>query len=513
MNGAESLVKTLLASGIDTCFVNPGTSEMHFVAALDQIEGMRSVLALFEGVATGAADGYGRMADKPAAVLLHCGPGLGNGFANLHNAMRAETPVVNIVGDQATYHAPLDPPLASDAEGLARPVSCWVRTSAKAEQVGQDAALAVQTAVARRGVATLVLPSDTCWDDGGVAVQPLPPEQAARADDAAVEEAARLLRSGKNCVILAGGLALREGPLDMLARIAAETGAQVFAPTTNGRIECGAGRFPIQRLPYFVEDCQRVLAGADALILIGATSPVSFFAYPDKPQTPVAEGTVVHELAAPVADVGDALDRLAEQLGCKDRAVEHKGGDVPTVGTGPIDPHSFACSLAALMPENAVVVDEAITFGGYCYPLTQYARKHDWLQLTGGAIGTGIPMSVGAAIGAPGRRVVTLQADGSAAYTVQGLWTQARERLDITTIIFSNRRYQILLLELANVGATPGNAAHRMMSLDDPAMDWVQIAQGFGVPAARAETMEELNALMARSFEQPGPFLIEAIVA
>lgn len=513
MNGAEALVKTLLASGIDTCFANPGTSEMHFVAALDKVTGMRSVLALFEGVATGAADGYSRITDRPAAVLLHCGPGLGNGIANLHNAKRAETPVVNIVGDQATYHSPLDPPLASDVEALAGPVSCWIRTSVEVGKVGEDAALAVQVASARRGVATLVLPSDTCWDEGGTVAHPVPPAAPAKVNAVALAEASRLLRSGKSCVILAGGLALREGQLALLAQIAEETGARVLAPNANGRIERGRGRFPVARLPYFVEDAMRVLDGVEALILVGVPSPVSFFAYPGKPGTPVPEGAAVHELVPPLGDIGDALARLADDLGCTDRVVEYPAGDVPGPGEGPITPESFASSLAALLPENAVVVDEANTFGPYCYPLTQHAHKHDWLQLTGGAIGIGIPLATGAAIGAPGRRIITLQADGSAAYTVQGLWTQAREDLDVTTIIFANRKYQILLMELANVGASPGETSQQMMSLDNPAMDWVQIAQGFGVKAARAESMEEVNALMQMSFAHKGPFLIEAVIA
>jgi len=512
MNGAEALVKTLLASGVDTCFANPGTSEMHFVAALDQIEGMRCVLGLFEGVATGAADGYARMADKPAGVLLHCGPGLGNGVANLHNAKRAETPVVNIVGDHATYHAPLDPPLASDIEGLALPVSCWVKTSTQSASVGQDAARAVEASLSRRGVATLVLPSDVCWDEGGVVARPMPLTAPVTATDDAVAKAARMLRSGKRCGILVGGLGLREGPLRTLAAIAAETGARFMAPNANARIERGAGRPAVTRLPYFVEDCQRALEGLECLILVGVKSPVSFFAYPGKPRSPLPENAIVHSLVGPAGDVGDALDRLADALGCRGRQVDVEAAELPPVASGPITSAAFAQSLAALLPENAIVVDEGNTFGIHCYSATQDARPHDWLQLTGGAIGIGIPLATGAAIGAPGRRVVTLQADGSAAYTAQGLWTQARERLDVTTIIFSNRRYQILLLELGNVGATPGHTAHQMMSLDDPPIDWVQIGQGFGVKSARAETMEELNALMAQAFAHKGPFLIEAVI-
>ena len=508
MNGAESLVHTLLASGVDTCFSNPGTSEMHFVAALDRVPGMRCVLGLFEGVVTGAADGYARMADKPAATLLHCGPGLANGLANLHNARRANTPVVNCVGDQATYHRALDAPLTSDTEGWARGVSAWVRTASRAADVGHDAAAAVQAARTSPGqIATLVLPSDTCWDEGGVPVAPLPVPLAPRTPPHVIEEIARVLRRGEPTLLLLGHLALREGALADAHRIAAATGARVLARMSNGRVARGRGRHPIDRVPYPVDAALAKLADLQHVVLVGAPEPVAFFAYPGKPGRMLPDGCVRHVLARPEQDIAAALADLADALDAPKIAAPVF--ETPQAATGAINPESFARSLSALLPEQAVVVDESITFGRSLFPLTYGAAPHDWLQITGGAIGCGLPLATGAAVAAPGRRVVTLQADGSALYTLQALWTQARERLDVTTVIFSNRKYAILLAELANVGANPGRTALDMMDLGNPDLDWVKISEGMGVPAARAGDMSDFNDLFTQSNRQPGPFLNE----
>ena len=507
MNGAESLVHTLLACGVDTCFSNPGTSEMHFVAALDRIPGMRCVLGLFEGVVTGAADGYARMTDRPAATLLHCGPGLANGLANLHNARRARTPMVNLVGDQATYHRPLDAPLTADTEGFARGVSAWVRTAARAEDVGTDCASAVQAACAGPGIATLILPSDTCWNPGGAVGTRLPQPPRPQAAPSAIEAALRALRSGEPTLLLLGGMALRAGPLAQAGAIVAAAGARMLAETSNTRVERGAGRTTIDRVPYPVDQAVAALAGLKHLILVGAKDPVGFFAYPNKPGRMAPPGCQVHVLTRPEQDHADALARIADALGARPAAVNAQTKAEPARGA--ITSEAFAQTLAALMPEHAVVVDESITFGRAFYPITQEAAPHDWLQLTGGAIGDGIPLATGAAVGAPGRRVVGLQADGSAMYTLQGLWTQARERLDVTTIIFSNRKYAILLGEYRGVGANPGRTAMDMMDLGNPDLDWVRLAEGMGVEAGRAETMEQFADLFAQANARPGPFLIE----
>ncbi len=506
MNGAESLVHTLLASGVDTCFANPGTSEMHFVAALDRIPGMRCVLGLFEGVVTGAADGYARMTDRPAATLLHCGPGLANGLANLHNARRARVPLVNIVGDQATFHRPLDAPLTADTEGFARPVSGWLRTASHSATVGSDAAQAVQAA--RQGqIATLILPSDTSWDEGGVVAAPLAPPSPAHADSGVVDAVARVLRSGEPAMLMMSGAALRAGPLAAAAGICAASGARMMAQNANARIERGAGRTPIERVPYPVDLAVKALAGLRHLILVGAAAPVGFFAYPGKPGRMYPEDCTVHVLARPDQDGPAALSALADALGADPAPVP--AIERPKVARGAISSEAMAQTLGALMPEGAIIVDESITFGRGLFPCTSGAAPHDWLQLTGGAIGDGLPLATGAAVGAPGRRVITLQADGSAMYTVQGLWTQAREKLDVTTIIFSNRKYQILLGELAGVGANPGRTALGMMDIGNPDLDWRRIAEGMGVESARADTMERFNHLLAAANARSGPFLIE----
>ena len=510
MNGAESLVHTLLAAGVDTCFSNPGTSEMHFVAALDRIPGMRCILGLQENVVTGAADGYARMTGRPACTLLHCGPGLANGLANLHNARRARSPVVNIVGDQATHHRILDAPLTADTDGFARGVSGWVRTAAHAADVGADAAACVQAAGGWPGVvATLILPSDTCWDAGGVVAAPLPKVALGQAAPSAVEDAARALRAGKAMLIL-GGLALRQEALALAGGIVAATGAAMLAQTSNARIERGVGRMPIERVPYPVDAAVKALEGVEQLVLVGATDPVGFFAYPGKPGRMAPPGAQVTVLARPEQDAGEALARLAAALGVK--PAQAPARTLPERARGAINPESFAQALAALLPEGAVVADESVSFGRSLFPVTQHAAPHDWLQITGGAIGCGIPLATGAAVGAPGRRVINLQADGSAMYTLQGLWTQAREKLDVTTVILSNRSYAILLGEYRAVGANPGRTAMDMMDLGNPNLDWPGLARSMGVEAARAETLDAFNDLFEQANARPGPFLIELVI-
>jgi acetolactate synthase-1/2/3 large subunit len=511
MNGAESLVQTLLASGVDTCFANPGTSEMHFVAALDRVPGMRCVLGLFEGVVTGAADGYARMAGRPAATLLHCGPGLANGLSNLHNARRAGVPLLNCVGDQATYHRPLDAPLTADSEGWARGVG-WVRTARHAATVGADAAVAVQAARTGHGqIATLILPSDTCWDEGGVVAAALPPPPPPAVAPASVQAAARLLRSGEPVLLLLGNAALGAAAIADARHIAAATGARVSGQMFNTRIERGRGRHRVERVPYPVESALAMLAGVRHAILVGATPPVGFFAYPDKPGTLLPPDAQIHVLARPDQDAAGALADLADLLGAATIAPPPAERLQPATGT--ISPDAFGRSLAALLPDGAIIADESITFGRSLFAATQGAAPHDWLQVMGGSIGGGMPLATGAAIGAPGRRVVNLEADGSAMYTLQALWTQARERLDVTTVVFANRKYAILLQELANVGANPGRVALDMLDIGRPDLDFVALAGAMGVEAARATTMEAFNDLFAHANRRPGPFLIELVTA
>ncbi len=514
MNGAESLVKTLLASGVNTCFANPGTSEMHFVAALDRIPGMRCVLGLFEGVVTGAADGYARMAGKPAATLLHCGPGLANGLANLHNARRAQTPVVNIIGDQATYHRPFDAPLTADTEGWARPVSVWTRTAKRAASVGADAAAAVQAArAAPGGVASLILPSDVCWDAGGEVAAPLPPLVVPKVAPDSVQNAARVLRSGQPTLIVLAGSALREAPLADAHRIAAATQARLITPMSNARVSRGRGRLAVDRIPYSGDVARDRLAGIRNVILVGAPAPVTFFAYPGKSPRPYPEDAVVHVLARPEEDLADALARLADEVGARHAVLPESAPVALTdIARGAVTSEAVARTLTALLPEQAIVVEESVSFGRAFYPGTVNAAPHDWLQLTGGAIGAGLPLATGAAVAAPGRRVVALQADGSGMYTLQSLWTMAREQLDVTVVLLANRKYAILLGELACVGATPGKTALDMLDIGNPDLNWVQMANGMGVEGARAHDMETFADLFRMANQRKGPFLIELVI-
>ena len=514
MNGAECLVRTLVAGGVNVCFANPGTSEMHFVAALDRVEGMRCVLALFEGVATGAADGYARMAEKPAATLLHLGPGLANGLSNLHNAMKASTPVVNIVGDHATWHRAYDAPLTSDIETAARPFSAWVRTSPNAQAVAEDGAAAIVAArTPPGGVATLILPGDTAWEPGrGVAqVPPIPARR--RVEPEAVANAAAALRSGEPTLILVGGLALRQRGLELASKIARKAGADLIAETFNARVERGAGRVAVETVPYPVDQAVETLRPFKRIVLVGAKPPVAFFAYPGKPSLLAQPDAQFHVLARPEEDIVHALEWLADELDANGVEADAATLELPSPAIGSITAAAISQSLAALMPENAIVVDEGITASRNFFGPTRTAQPHDWLRNRGGSIGIGPPMAVGAAIACPDRKVIALQADGSFMYTVQALWTQARENLDITTIVFANRAYAILRHELANVGAgNVGRKALDMLDLGRPDIDWVSLARGMGVPGVRAETMEQFNRALERGLAERGPFLIEAVM-
>ena len=513
MNGAESLVNTLLKGGVDVCFSNPGTSEMHFVAALDQIPGMRCVLGLQENTVTGMADGYWRLADKPACTLLHCGPGLANGLGNLHNARRARSGIVNIVGDHATYHRPFDAPLTADTEGWARPVSAWVRTSASSSDVGRDAAVAVQAArTAPGGIASLILPSDASWNEGGEVADALPVPQAQAPDPAAIRNAARILREGRNVLILLGGPAVRENGQALAWRIAQATGARLLAEGSNARVARGRGRVQLERVPYVADVAIQALADVEHLILVNAKAPVGFFAYPNKPSIHYPAGAQVHVLSRFEQDPEAALQALVDELGAPQAAIPDPGPR-PEPARGAPSPEGLARTVAALMPEGAIISDESVSYGRGFYAETHAAPPHDWLHLTGGAIGDGLPVATGAAIGAGGqRRVISLQADGSAMYSLQSLWTQAREKLPVTTIILSNRKYQILIGEYAGVGANPGPTAMNMLDLGNPDLNWVRLAEGIGVEAARAETLDTLADLLAQSVSRPGPFLIELVV-
>ena len=515
MNGAESLLTTLVNNGVEVCFTNPGTSEMHFVAALDEVEGMRCVLCLFEGVLSGAADGYARMARRPASTLLHLGPGLGNALANIHNAKKGHVPMVNIVGDHATYHLKYDAPLTADIEGIAGPVSHWVHTSVASQEIARDAAQAVVQAGIGQ-VATLMLPADVSWGDN-----PNGPEPAAAvAPPAAVpaerlEEAIKMLKSGEKCMIMIGGREIDCQRGLMLSRIGKAAGVRVCTEVFPGRVARGAGTAVIDRLPYLAELAIDHVKDVEHLILVGAPPPVSFFAYPDVPSAIAPEHCQQFVLAGPNDDIDQVLEDLLEHLDAVATAPDVHPLELPDLGTGPLDVNKVAMAVTHYLPENAIVVDESVTSGFVLFPATATAQPHDWLNLTGGSIGWGLPTAVGAAVACPERKVVCLEGDGSAMYTIQSLWTMARENLDVTVVIFNNTKYSVLEMEFARTGARggkPGPNAASVLDIGTPDMDFVAIATGLGVDASRATTAEEFNEQFAAALKASGPRLIDAIV-
>lgn len=514
MNGAQALIRTLVRSGVDTCFTNPGTSEMHFVAALDHVPAMRGVLGLFEGVATGAADGYARMTDRPAAVLLHLGPGLGNGLANLHNARRAHTPVVTIVGDHATFHRALDAPLQSDIESVARNVSSWIRSSERVEDVAADGAAAVAAALGPPGeVVTLVLPADVSWCEGASEADPVAPRAPRPVPEDRIAAVAGGLRGDGPSAVLLGGKALRREPLAAASRIAAATGSRLLAETFPARLERGAGVAPVERLAYLAEFAQLQLDGLRHLVLVDAAPPVSFFAYPGKASTLTPAGCEVHVLADGGDDVGGSLEALATALGATDAAPGHAAHAPVEPPSGDLTAQSVAAAVAAVLPEGAILSDESNTSGLFLPGATAGCPPHDVLTLTGGAIGQGLPVALGAAVACPDRPVLCLEADGSAMYTLQALWTMAREGLDVTTVILNNASYAVLGMELERVGApTDGAQAAGLFDLSTPPLDFVGLARAMGVPAVRVGTADELVTHLGRALAEPGPSLLEARV-
>lgn len=515
MNGAQALLKAMEQLGVDTCFSNPGTSEMHFVAALDDVPGVRGILTLFEGVATGAADGYGRVTGRPAATLLHLGPGLGNGLANLHNARRAATPILNVVGDHATHHVALDAPLQSDIEAVAGSVSAWQRTSSAPDHLVPDVLEAVTAAMrAPGGVATLILPADVSWGELSATPEPLSPvARSAKAfDEVAVERAAAALRVA-GAVLFVGGDAMSAAGLVALGRLQHHLGVRVVSETFPSIVERGAGRFTPERLGYLAEFARAQIGGTTKLVLAGTPAPVSFFAYPGQPGRIAPEGCEEVVLADRGEDVVAALEALADLLGAGPSPAPGSPAELPERPSGVLNAQSMAAAVAATLPEGAVVVDESNTSGLYLPSSTAGCPPHRWTTLSGGAIGYGMPVATGAAVGDPSARIVNLEADGSAMYTLQALWTQAREGLNVTTVVLANRSYAVLNMELDRVGATArGSQARAMLDLEPPVLDFVALAQGMGVPALRVETADELARALEAANRAAGPQLIEAVM-
>ncbi len=515
MNGAQALIETLADCGVEYCVANPGTSEMHLVQALDGEPRMKSVLALFEGVCTGAADGIGRMTGKPAATLLHLGPGLSNGIANLHNARRANSPMVNIVGNHPHYHIGFDAPLTSDIDTLARNYSCWIKSCSTSASLAQDGADAVGASLRTHGgslgqIATLIVGADAAWGENPGRARPNSPPARAKADERAIKDAAALLGNGRPTALLLDLHANSTAALEAAGRVAAKTGCRLLNNTFPARVDGGPGRVAVERLPYFPEQVLAETAGIEQLILAGGNAPASFFAYRNVPGRLLPEHCAVQRLAAVEEDSVDALERLAERLGAE-RAAPHRfeRREIP-LPTGALSTRNMIQAIAATMPEDVIVCTDS-GGGNAAYPHCQQTAPNSWLSLTGGAIGQGGPVATGAALACPERAVLALLGDGGAAYTNQSFWTQAREGLNVTTLIFANRSYNILNVEYARLGITEAGAtAASLFDIGNPAIDWVEIAAGFGVPGAQANSAEELAAALQRGFREPGPLVIQA---
>ncbi len=511
MNGAEAVIRTLIAGGIDTAFANPGTSEIHLVAALDRAREIRCVLGLFEGVVTGAADGYARMAGKPACTLLHLGPGLGNGLANLHNASRARVPIVNLVGQHATYHLRYDTPLASDIEGIARPYSKWLRTSKSPSEVGRDAAEAIIASRTAPGqIATLIVPADVAWSEGGTVAALLDVPKPALPTPSTIERTAAMLRSGLRTAILLTGNALYGKGLVTAGRIAAATGAKLLAPYPLTRLQRGAGIPRVDRVQYVLEQGIEQFKEFRQLILVGAQPPVAYFAYLGKRSEFTPPECEIHKLASPGEDYVGALEALATALSaCSTELVTGKV-ERPPMPSGEITLQGLAAALGALLPENSIVVDESMTSGRGLMAATAAAPPHDWLGNTGGSIGIALPLAVGAAVARPSSKVLCLTSDGSAMYTLQALWTMAREGLNVTTVVFANRDYAVLKREFSYLGVgNPGTRALDMFEIGRPALDWVQLAKGMGVPGTRVNSLDAFGQALQAGLNGEGPTLIE----
>lgn len=513
-NGADALLTTLADCGISVCFANPGTSEMHLVAALDREPRIRPVLCLFEGVATGAADGFARIAGVPAMTLLHLGPGYANGAANLHNARRAFSSVVNVVGDHATTHASCDAPLASDIEGAARPTSVWVQSIERADEIADGALAAFTSAMsAPGGPATLIVPADCAWSACAAIASPHSKASLAAIVESRVAAAAAALKAAKAPAVLLGGSAMTSGAGLAAAARLAHVDVTVFADTFVARQLRGGDRFEPQRLPYFVEDARDALGHHDLLMLAGTQAPVSFFAYPDRPSTPIPPNLTVQTLCEREEDVVAWLSAVADVLGAT-AAPSRTTLRRPESPAGRLTPETIGLSLARHMAADTIVSDDGVTSGGAAFGATARGVAHDWLSLTGGAIGQGMPLAIGAAIARPGARVVALTGDGAAMYTPQALWTMAREHLDVTVVVYANRAYRILDIEYARTrSGARGSAAHQLLGIGDPTIDWCAMASAMGVPAVACDSAEGFDEALATALRTPGPRLIEARIA
>lgn len=510
LTGAECLIDSLVNSGVGPFFTNPGTSELHAVSAIDRSTKARGILCLFEGVATGAGDGYGRIARHPAGVLLHLGPGLANGMANLHNARQAGTPMVVVVGEHGAKHLAYDSPLKSDLGSLPPFYSKQTVRLHVGDDIGRLARdLVTATCTPPTGIATIIAGADVMWSeaqarpftDAGV-------RRKVEPSSADIRNAVSMLRSGFPAAIVLGGSALSSKGMQLASAIAQATGSTLLSETFNARHTRGAGLPVVQRIPYFPELAIPFLSKFARLVLIGAKKPTSFFASPVHPSDLVGPGCEVSGFD-PQADPLDVLQAIAGEVAARSQA-SVAAREVLPLHSGNLTPAAIWAALNNFMPEGSIVSDEAGMSSRGADEAMSVAAQHDWLNLTGGSIGQALAVAAGAAVARPGSKVFAMQGDGGGLYTPQALWTQAREKLDVINVILNNGRYGILDYEAKRHGMSLGQKGAALFDLGSPTVDWVSLSQGFGVRAAAASTAEEFNTLLRDAVSTPGPSLIEA---
>jgi acetolactate synthase I/II/III large subunit len=511
VNGAELTMKTALKAGVKVCFTNFGTTEIPLARSFDTEPGIKPVLGLFEGVCTGAADGYGRMLDKPALTLLHLGPGFANGIANLHNAKRAKTPIVNVVGEHATSHIPLDAPLAMDIEALAGTLAGWHRTNQSPLELSRDMSDALEAAAFGQ-IATLIIPNDYQQaeiDDTEIATAHFVFDPV---DEKMISSGVRFFRKYHKVALILGGRALRQSGLQTAARIKNVTGCDLLTDNLPGYIDRSPELPEVARIPYFPEPAIKMLSQYEAAVIVGTKEPVSFFGYRGVRGKMLADDQPRIIISSKRQNPAEALNCLADALGTTKSGEQPKTLHTqrPALAGGVLTAEKACQTLAAIQPEGAIIIDEGVTSVSNYYQISSHLPRHSLLTIAGGSIGYGPPCSVGAAVACPDRPVIAIQADGSAMYTIQALWTQAREKLNITTLICSNRRYNILKVEIERAGITGiGPFLKSLYELDNPSLNWVKMGEAMGVPGVAVNTAEQLAEELKAALSSKGPHLIE----
>ncbi len=515
MNGADILIKTAVEAGVEVCFTNPGTTEMPLVTAIDRNGGVRTVLGLFEGVCTGAADGYGRLTGKPAMTILHLGQGFANGISQLHNAARAHTPLVNVVGEHPTWHRGAGSPACMNIEALTSSLPGWQRTCKKAEALSADMADAV-AAAGEGQIASLIVPQDYQTAVLAPAAISRPQSSPGAVDEKAVMQARDVLRKMSSAVMLLGGKALRREGVMAAARIRAKTGCALFTESFPACWDRGAGKPLLSRTIHAPGEETRLPKYA-GVVLAGMEEPVALFGRVGRESRILTKEQERVSLAGPEQDAAAALVALADALDAPGASRLPAGSMAelqrPALPEGALTVEKVCRTVAAVQPEGAIVVDESITSSSAYCPVSGTAPPHTFIALSGGSLGWGLSCSVGAAVACPDRPVIDLQGDGSAMYTIQALWTQAREGLNITTLIYSNRAYHAMQLGLIRSGVTsPGPVTRAVIELSRPAIEWVKLAPSLGVPAVSVSTAEELAHELRAALAEPGPHLIEMVL-